>query len=360
MTTRYSVACVQTDVWVMDEEQPETRDAVIEKNLKRNMELVDYLSIEPRYGPKLLVFSEFCLTGVPEGRSLAAYQDRAVTIPGWVTEYIGERCKKHGVYIACNTFERDDDWPGRVFNTSFVVDPDGKVILRYRKNNDFQTGIPVSTNPGDLYPSYVARYGGQPEALFPVVDTEIGRLACMTCYDIRFAEVARCLALQGAEVIIHPTAEGSGPVAWRQSWDYAKQVRAWENTCYLISTNNGRTFGSIRPENRQRGLSKIIDYEGRVLAETDGIGETAVTATIDLELLRQARTMPFNVIATSRFGTYLPIYEKYQTWPVDSFDQEPLQDRDQSAEIGRRVLRQMYERGQCIPPARESARRGPF
>ena len=70
--------------------------------------------------------------------------------------------------------------------------------------------------------------------------------------------------------------------------------------------------------------------------------------------------MPFNVIATSRFGTYLPIYEKYETWPLDSFDQEPVQDRSQSAEIGRRVLRQMYERGQCIPPERESARRGPF
>ena len=97
-----------------------------------------------------------------------------------------------------------------------------------------------------------------------------------------------------------------------------------------------------------------------MLAETDGIGETAVTATIDLELLRQARTMPFNVIATSRFGTYLPVYEKNETWPVDTFDQEPLQHREQSAEIGRRVLHQMYERGQCIPPERESARRGPF
>jgi predicted amidohydrolase len=297
---------------------------------------------------------------VPEGRGLKAYQERAVPLPGWVTEYIGERCKKHGVFVACNTFESDPEWPGRVFNTSFIVDPDGKVILRYRKNNDSQTGIPVSTNPGDFYQSYVAHYGEKPEALFPVVDTEIGRLACMTCYDIRFAEVARCLALQGAEVIIHPTAEGSGPIAWRQSWDFAKQVRAWENTCFFISTNNGRTFNSIRPEGRQRGLSKIIDFEGRVLAETDGIGETAVTATIDLELLRQARTMPFNVIATSRFGTYLPMYEKYQTWPLDSYEKEPLQHRDQAGQIGRRVLQDMYERDQCIPPANLPARRGPF
>ena len=70
--------------------------------------------------------------------------------------------------------------------------------------------------------------------------------------------------------------------------------------------------------------------------------------------------MPFNVLATSRFGTYLPIYEKYQTWPLDSFDREPLHDRDQSREINRRVLQQMYERGQCIPPSSQPARRGPF
>lgn len=360
MLSRFSVACVQSDIWVMDEHEPATRDAIIEKNLKRNMELVDYLCIEPRYGPKLLVFSEFCLTGVPESRTLQSYLERAVPMPGWVTEYIGERCKKYGVWIACNTFEQDADWPGRVFNTTFIVDPRGEVILRYRKNNDFQTGIPVSTNPGDFYEAYVAKYGGQPECLFPVVDTEIGRLGAMTCYDIRFGEVARCLALQGAEIIVHPTAEGSGPVAWRASWDFAKQVRAWENTCYLVSTNNGRTFGSTRPENRQRGLSRIIDFEGRILAETDGIGETITSATIDLEQLRQARATPVNVLTTSRFQTYVPLYEKYATWPVDSFEREPMQSREQSAEIRQRVLKQAYERGQLTPPASGPARQGPF
>ena len=149
MTTRYSVACVQTDIWVMDEERPDTRDAVIEKNLKRNMELVDYLCIEPRYGPKLLVFSEFCLTGVPRAARSRAYQERAVTLPGWVTEYIGERCKKNSVYVAATPSSATTTGRGEYSTPRSLSIPDGKVILRYRKNNDFQTGIPVSTNPGD-------------------------------------------------------------------------------------------------------------------------------------------------------------------------------------------------------------------
>ena len=311
MIQRYAAACIQSNVWVVDEHDPKSAEKTIRKNLKRNMELVDYLCQEPRYGPKLLSFSEFCLTGGPERRSLQAYIDRSVYIPGYVSEIIGDRAKEWGVWIACNTFEKDDDWPGRVFNASFLIGPDGEVILRYRKNNDYQGGTPANTNPGDMYTPYVERYGGEPEVLFPVVDTEIGRLALLTCYDIRFAEAWRMMVLQGAEVIIRPTAEGSGPVAWRASWDMAKQVRAWENGVYVISTNNGNTLGSLRPEDRQRGLSKIINFDGGVLAVTDGSGESICVATLDLEAPRQTRQAPgYNIIATSRFETYIPMYEK--------------------------------------------------
>ena len=82
--------------------------------------------------------------------------------------------------MAGNTFELDPDWPGRVFNTSFIIDERGEVILKYRKHND--AFVPVNTHPGDVYTQFVERYGE--DALFPVVDTSIGRLACMTCYDV--------------------------------------------------------------------------------------------------------------------------------------------------------------------------------
>lgn len=364
MITRYSVAAIQSDVHVADEHDPSSVERTIKQNLQRNMELVDYVCGEPRYGPKLIVFSEFCLTGVPESRSLQGYLDFSVHLPGWVTEIIGERAKRHGVYICCNTFEKDEEWPNRSFNTSFIVGPTGDVILRYRKNNDTQAGIPCSTNPGEFYSAYVERYGV--EGLFPVVDTEIGRLGCITCNDVRFAETARMLALQGCEVMLHPTAEGSGPLAWRSSWDAAKQVRAWENMAYFVSVNNGLTHGSTRPMNRQRGLSRIFDYEGRILAQTDGQGETAVTATVDIEQLRQVRSaiVNFNVVATSRWKIYEPLYRKYETWPVDLFLEEPMQNIAEPVEFGReKLLKKLYEQGTFIPPVgagTASSRRAPF
>ena len=67
-----------------------------------------------------------------------------------------------------------------MFNTSFIIDERGEVILKYRKHND--AFVPVNTHPGDVYTQFVERYGE--DALFPVVDTSIGRLACMTCYDV--------------------------------------------------------------------------------------------------------------------------------------------------------------------------------
>lgn len=347
----YLAACVQTDVRVADESDPRSAQATIRENLKRNLELIDYLEMEPRYGPRLLVFSEFCLTAVPESRTLRGYINLASEIPGPVSELIGERTKRHGIYVACNTFEYDAAWPERVFNCSFIVGPEGDVVLKYRKLNDSQNGIPCSSNPGDFWRRYIDFYGG-PEALFPVVDTPLGRLACITCYDIRFAEVARCLALRGAEVLVHCTAEPSGEVAWRSSWDAAKQVRAWENQCYLVSTNNGRTLGGLRPEFRQRGLSRVFGPDGALLAVTDNPGEDVTAARIDIESLRRDRVqrVGMNVPATSRFRTYLPIYEKYEAWPVDCYGDRPMQNNREAFPHQRAALERLYANGTFARP----------
>lgn len=349
MLNKFSVAAVQTDIRCPDEDDPSSIDKAIMQNLERNMALVDYLGMDSRYGPKLIVFSEFCLTAVPESRTIEGYRKFATELPGFVTEYIGESARKNSVYIVCNTFEKDEDWPGRVFNTSFIVDPDGKLILKYRKNNDAQTGIPVSTNAGDIYTEYVEKYGG-PESLFPVVETDLGKIGAMTCYDIRFAEVPRMLALQGAEIIVHPTAEPTGGPS-REAWDMSKQVRAWDNSVYFISTNNGRTLGGPRPEFRQRGRSKIIDYNGKVMAETDLPGESLITAPLDMDLLREHRASAnMNIVATSRFAEYVPLYEKYQTWPVDEFLDTPFEDRKQALATGKRVVQELYDKGIYTPP----------
>lgn len=360
-TTRYSAVCLQTNVNVVDESDPDPghTERQIRKNLARQTELIDWLFLDQRLGgPKLVTFSEFCLTGVPESRKVEDYLRRAVFLPGWVTEVLGAKSKEYDCYIACNTFEKDDAFPGMVFNTSFIVGPDGSVALKYRKNNNAQGGTAKNTNPGDIYDDFTAKCGG-PESLFPVIDTPIGRLACVTCFDMRFPEIVRCLAMRGAEVIVHLTAESHNS---RGTWTLAKQVRAWDNQVYLLSCNNGDTIGSKRPVNRQWGGSRIIDWEGRVRAEAPAPGETVIQGEIDLEALRRARAVASrNVLATSRFWMYAAHFDDpaKQTWPLNSFSIEhPYQTADQMRAVGRATLERMYERGTFVRPERELAANG--
>lgn len=347
----YQVAAVQSDVISCDPTDPAAVARTVKQNLTRCMDLVDYVQGESRYGPRLMVFPEFGLTGVPESRKLEDYAALALELPGEVTETIGAVARRHSVFIAMNCFERDAEWPGRVFNTSFIVGADGEMILRYRKLNDYQTGGVCTTNPGDMLDAYIERYGG-PECLFPVVDTEIGRLAAMTCYDVRFAEVARCLALRGAEVIVHPTAEGSADRAWRESWEAAKTVRAWENQVYFISANNGTWRDGARPAFRSRGRSQVIAPDGNLLGITEAPGENLALGMVDIEALRRTRAVRvgFNVPVTSRFDVYAPIYAKYQAWTSGSFSGSPLTGKDEARDLHQQALAAAYANGTFTPP----------
>jgi len=315
---QFKAAAIQADVRsVGTDTDPDRVRRTVEANLDRHMELVEDLWKWTDSGPELIVFPEFCLTMPPQSpEDLDAFQKIGVEIPGYVTDIIGDITSKYDIFIAMNTYEKDPEWPGRVFNTSFIVDPDGEVILRYRKLNSTQLGMLPYSQPGDFYEDYIDHYGG-PEALFPVADTRLGNLACLTCYDIRYSEVARCLALQGAEVLLHPTGEPNKPVHWRQSWDRAKSVRAWENQCYFISANTGRILDGTWPEFRQAGNSKILGPDGGVIAQIEGQGESVISCEINVGRLRNQRYEKpgRNVPMTSRFWMYEPIFEAATSWP---------------------------------------------
>ena len=128
----YRVALIQQQTRVIVE--PKERNEIIDENLDRIFELLDWTAL--RLGDvKLAVFSEYSIIGQYRPRSVDEWLALAETIPGDVTDQIGRKAKERGCYIVGNLYERDDDWPGRLFNTSFIVDPDGQIILKYRKNN---------------------------------------------------------------------------------------------------------------------------------------------------------------------------------------------------------------------------------
>jgi predicted amidohydrolase len=342
MINRFSAAVIQSNVHVFEGADPDAKERVVRANIERAAELIDYTQLDPRSGkPRLVSFPEFFLSGVPEHKNYENYFARTITVPGPETEALGRKAREYGLYISGANLERDDSWPGHYFNTGFIIGPDGNVILRYRKNNDNQSGFYRNTNTPDIYDQYIARHGG-PEALFPVVETEIGRLACYT--DVGYAEEGRMYALQGAEVLIQATAEGAGDPN-RNVYDAAKMVRAWENQCYLLSVNQGETIGGIRPRMRQGGRSKLISYEGQVMAETDVPGETVVSAIIDLEAQRRYRTSGFNYVVYSRFKTYLPLYEKYNVWNLNNYADGPNTDRERAFQIRQQAFERAFENG---------------
>ena len=331
MIDYYGVTCMQAETHVVTSDA--TRDDTIKRNLDRAVELLDFVGGEVRFGTKLVVFPEFFLTGVPEDRLIKAYLRNGSPIPGPETDRLAKKAAEYSFFVAGNTFELDPDWPGRVFNTSFIIDERGEVILKYRKHN--AAFVPVNTHPGDVYTQFVERYGE--DALFPVVDTSIGRLACMTCYDVAFPEVARCLVLKGAEVLIMPTGEGHSFV---QKLHLMRRSRALENSVYVAAANHGRFYGGLRPTFQQGGYTEIINPDGDVLQFTAGPGEATVSAIIDIGALRRKRSRMdfFNFLACFRGSLYAREYLRHEAWPLDAQAERPIQSNQENFDLGRRVL----------------------
>lgn len=99
------------------------------------------------------------------------------------------------------------------------------------------------------------------EGLFPVADTPLGRLAYVASEEILYPEVARSLATRGAEVIRHSSSAVGSPRPTLNS--IAKSARAYENVCYVISSNTSAIHNSLVPQNSTQGHSQIVDSKGR-------------------------------------------------------------------------------------------------
>jgi predicted amidohydrolase len=338
----YGATVIQTVTHVVLDKA--TKHQVMTENIRRNSEIIDMLFDDNRYSSRLVVFPEFFLTSVPESRTTEAYLEMAVELPGEYTRKFSERAKKYNIFIAGNCFEIDPRWPGRIFNTSWIIGPTGEMILKYRKANDLQMPLVCNHNPGDMYDEYIEAYGE--DNLFPVVDTEIGKLACLTCYDINFPEVARCLAFKGAEVLIMPTGDG---YTFAKQHRMMRQARAYENSAYLVCSTHGRFIGGPRPAEQQRGYSEVIDYKGNPLVTIDGPGEASASGVIDIQALRWARGRMdyFNFFPGVRASLYAKQYEKAgkMLWPLNGWANRVVGGKAEAVEKKRQIVENLYEMG---------------
>ena len=261
---------------------------------------------------RLAVLPEYFLTGYPLGESIPEWAAKACIAPdGAEYDALGKVADANGVYLSGNAYETDPHFPDLYFQTSFVISPAGDVVLRYRRLISM-----FAPTPHDVWDRYLDLYGL--DAVFPVADTDIGRLACCASEEILYPEICRAHALRGAEVILHSTSEVSSPELTPK--DIAKRSRAVENQAYVVSANSGGILDSPILKNSVDGMSKIIDYKGNVLAAA-GVGESmCANAELNVDALRRYRRRPGmgNLLARQRLELFAATYGGDSVHPANT------------------------------------------
>jgi len=319
------------------------------RNVEEAVELVQF-RVE-RTKPGIVVFPEFFITGAQVNRTPDVWAQIGVRFPGPEIDRLCQFAQDMGCYVSGGCFETDDDWPGRFFNTAFIIDDSGTVIHRYRKIQCADVlGTLPDTTPGSVFSRYVDKYGY--DHLFPVVKTPLGVLGTIVCFDMNFPETTRALVRRGAEVILHPTSEPHG--GGRSAWEMGRRTRAFENTAYIVSTAMGGEYlnhADTVPNLYSRGHAKIVNYDGNVQVVADGPGRVALEGRIDLRALRRARTNPFNNLAAwDEPAVYGHVYAARQGLPNDLWADDAAEFPYRGMKPTMAVVRKYTDEGIFVPP----------
>ena len=206
--------------------------------------------------------------------------DLAEPIPGPTTEMLGKIAKEWQTVIVASVFEKRA--PGLYFNTAAVLDSDGKIAGIYRKMHI----------PDD--PAYYEKFYFAPGDLgFHPINTSIGRLGVMVCWDQWFPEAARLMALQGAELLIYPTAIGydngdskEEQARQREAWKTIQRGNAIANGIPVVAVN--RVGHEPDPSGRTGGImfwgsSLVAGQQGEILFEGSQTKGESQIVSIDLD-----------------------------------------------------------------------------
>jgi predicted amidohydrolase len=252
---------------------------------------------------RLIGLPEYAVSGFPMKESPAEWRDRAcLEQNGPEYEELGKIAQNNKIFLAGNVYEIDPAFPELYFQTCFIIGPNGNVILRYRRMTSC-----FEPTPHDVWDKYIDTYGA--DSIFPVARTEIGNLGTIASEEILYPEITRCVAMRGAEVILHPTSEpGSAELTIKE---VCRRARAIENQVFVVASNTATIDDIPIPAYTCSAMSKIVDYNGHVLAEAAQGGEAFNSnAVIDIGALRRTRrrTAMSNVMSRQPFDIYADSY----------------------------------------------------
>ena len=233
--------------------------------------------------------------------------DLAEPIPGPSSERLGRLAARHGVVIVGSLFERRA--AGLYHNTAVVLERDGSLVGKYRKMH-------IPDDPG-FYEKFYFTPG---DLGFHPVDTSVGRLGVLVCWDQWYPEAARLMALAGAELLLYPTAIGWDPddaederERQRDAWVLSHRGHAVANGLPVLSCNRvGHEPSPLGASGiRFWGSSHVLGPQGEVLAEAGRDAAQVLVADVDLQRSEHVRRIwPF--LRDRRIDAYGDLLKRYR------------------------------------------------
>lgn len=226
--------------------------------------------------------------------------DLAEPVPGPSTEFYGSLARQYNIVLVTSLFERRA--AGLYHNTAVVFERDGSIAGKYRKMHI----------PDD--PAYYEKFYFTPGDLgFQPIDTSVGRLGVLVCWDQWYPEAARLMALQGAELLIYPTAIGFDP--HDTSDEQERQREAWTTVMRGHAVANGLPVVAVNRVGEEAantfwGSSFVAGPQGEFLYRANTTDEVAVVVDVDLLRSEQVRRWwPF--LRDRRIDAYQNILQRY-------------------------------------------------
>lgn len=233
--------------------------------------------------------------------------DLAVSIPGPVTEHYASLAKRHGIVLVTSLFEKRA--AGLYHNTAVVFEKDGSIAGRYRKMHI----------PDD--PAYYEKFYFTPGDLgFHPIQTSVGRLGVQVCWDQWYPEGARLMALQGADMLIYPTAIGfestdtpDEQARQREAWITVQRGHAVANGLPVVSVN--RVGYEPDPSQQTNGIqfwgsSFVAGPQGEILHQASQTEEEVTVVDIDMKRSENVRRWwPF--LRDRRIEEFAPLIRRF-------------------------------------------------
>lgn len=242
------------------------------QNLEHQMQFVEEAAAQ---GVQVLCFQEIFTTPYFCAEQTTRWYDAVERIPdGPTVRFMQDVAKQHGMVLVVPIYEEEQT--GVYYNSAAVIDADGTYLGKYRK-----THIP------HVAPGFWEKFYFRPGNLgYPVFETAVGKVGVYICYDRHFPEGARCLGLNGAEIVFNPSATVAGLSEYL--WKLEQPAHAVANGYFVGAINR---VGNEAPWNIGEfyGQSYFCDPRGQILAEGSRDQDELVVADLDMDKIREVR-----------------------------------------------------------------------